>query len=58
MSGNLPTIDRTVAWITSNVAFISWHKYWKGIYLHFFPVYCVRVYLWGIDCHRKMLLRR
>jgi len=35
------------------VAFVSWHKHWKGIYLHFFPRYCVRVFLWGVDWHRK-----
>lgn len=36
-----------------NVAFVSWHKHWKGIYLHFIPRYCVRIFLWGVDWHRK-----
>jgi hypothetical protein len=34
--------------------FMSWHKHWKGIYLHcVHPRYCVRFYLWGFDYHRK-----
>lgn len=33
--------------------FISWHKHWKGIYLHFFPKYVVRIFLWGIDWYSK-----
>jgi len=33
--------------------FVSWHKFWKGIYLHFIPRYCIRIFLWGIDWHKK-----
>ena len=35
------------------VAFISWHRHWKGIYLHCLPRYTVRVFLWGIDWWHK-----
>ena len=29
-------------------------KHWKGIYLHcVHPRYCVRLYLWGCDWHKK-----
>ena len=49
--------DRAKNWLSCNVLFVSWHKHWKGVYLHFFPVYCVRVYLWGIDWHRKRIAR-
>ena len=46
-------LRRLVRWFCCNVAFVSWHKHWKGIYLHFFPCYCVRIFLWGVDWHRK-----
>ena len=43
-----------VSWLAENVAFISWHKHWKGVYLHcVHPRYCVRLYLWGCDWHLK-----
>lgn len=43
-----------VSWLAVNVAFISWHKHWKGAYLHcVHPRYCVRLYLWGVDWHKK-----
>jgi hypothetical protein len=43
-----------VRWLAVNVAFISWHKHWKGLYLHcVHPRYCVRLYLWGCDWHKK-----
>lgn len=44
---------RFARWFTENICFVSWNRYWKGIYIHFIPRYCVRVYLWGIDWHRK-----
>ena len=45
---------RIVDWLAEDVAFVSWHKYWKGVYLHCaHPRYCVRLYLWGCDWHRK-----
>lgn len=28
--------------------FISWGKYWKGIYFHF-PNFTIRLFLWGVD---------
>lgn len=41
-------------WWSERVCYISWHKHWKGVYLHFLhPTRCVRVYLWGVDWHRK-----
>ena len=47
-------LHRLVSWLACNVAFISWGKYWKGIYLHcVHPRYCVRLYLWGCDWHLK-----
>lgn len=46
-------MGRLLQWFCCNVAFVSWHKHWKGIYLHFFPCYCVRIFLWGMDWHRK-----
>lgn len=52
----LPTTTdyhRLGRWFCCNVAFVSWHKHWKGIYLHFLPRYCVRLFLWGCDWHRK-----
>ena len=49
----LVVLHHLVRWLCCNVAFVSWHKHWKGIYLHFFPRYCVRIFLWGVDWHRK-----
>lgn len=46
-------LHRLVRWFCCNVAFVSWHKRWKGIYLHCLPRYCVRIFLWGVDWHRK-----
>lgn len=47
-------IRRLIVWLACNVAFISWHKHWKGIYLRCaHPRYCVRLYLWGCDWHLK-----
>lgn len=48
------SLQQLVSWLAENVAFISWHKHWKGIYLHcIHPRYCVRLYLWGCDWHKK-----
>lgn len=47
---------RLLYWWSSHVFFVSWHKHWKGIYLHF-PVYTVRVFVWGVDWHRRRLTR-
>jgi hypothetical protein len=47
--------DKLKKWWSNNIFFISWNKYWKGIYWHIFPKYCVRTYLWGIDYHKKMM---
>ena len=45
-----------VNWIKENVIFVSWHKRWKGVYIHFLPRHCYRIY-WrhGLhwDKHRK-----
>lgn len=46
-------LHRLVQWVCCNVAFVSCHKHWKGIYMHFLPRYCVRIFLWGVDWHRK-----
>lgn len=46
-------LHRLLRWFCCNVAFVSWSKHWKGIYLHFFPRYCVRIFLWGVDWRRK-----
>lgn len=41
-------------WFCRRVAFVSWHKHWRGIYLHcVHPRRCVRLYLWGWDSHAK-----
>ena len=40
-------------WVCRNILFVSWGKYWKGVYWHVFPWYTVRTYLWGIDWQRK-----
>jgi hypothetical protein len=46
-------MKRFRAWWNQNVWFVSWGRYWKGIYLHFLPRYTVRVYLWNVDRWRK-----
>ncbi len=43
-------------WFCERVFFISWGKYWKGVYLHFLPWYCVRLFFWGIDWRRRCVL--
>lgn len=41
-------------WIFNHIAYPSWSKHWKGVYLHCVSrTYCVRVFLWGIDWHPK-----
>lgn len=45
-------------WFFCNVLFPSFGWHWKGIYLNFFPRYCVRVFWsrrqgFGIDWHAK-----
>lgn len=40
-------------WFMCHVFFVSWGKHWKGIYIHFLPTYCYRVFLWGADRHLK-----
>jgi len=47
-----------IKFISNHIIFISWHKHWKGIYLHIFPKYCIRIYLWGIDWHLKIPLQQ
>ena len=43
-----------IKFICNNIGFISWHKYWKGIYIHcLHPKYIVRVFLYGIDWYEK-----
>jgi len=46
-------LERFVKWLSVNICFVSWGKHWKGVYLHIFPIYCVRVFIWGIDWHKK-----
>ncbi len=40
-------------WFTSHVFFISWNRWWKGVYIHFLPKHCYRVFLFGVDRHAK-----
>ena len=44
---------RFTEWFCGRVMYLSWGKYWKGVYLHFFPRYCIRIFLWGVDWHLK-----
>ncbi len=44
-------------WISENIIFLSVNKYFKGVYIHFIPVYCIRIYLWGIDYHKKIMVQ-
>ena len=45
-------------WFCENVFFISWGKWWRGVYLHFIPFYKVRVFLWGMDWQRRTAFER
>lgn len=40
-------------WFCERVFFVSWGKWWKGVYVHFLPCYTVRVFFWGVDWRRK-----
>jgi len=44
-------------WFNERVLFLAWHRHWKGVYVHFLPKYCYRVYLDKgrivTDRHRK-----
>lgn len=40
-------------WWCCYVFFISWGKWWKGVYIHFLPKYTVRLFLWGWDVRPK-----
>ena len=43
-----------INWIANNIVFISWHKQWKGVYIHCLSrKYCYRIFLWEIDKHLK-----
>lgn len=49
-------------WFCSHVLFVSWWSRWKGVYLHFLPRYCYRIY-WSrnrirVDRHPKPRLFR
>lgn len=42
------------SFILEKICYISWGKYWKGIYVHCISrKYCYRFYLWGCDKHLK-----
>ena len=47
--------NKVKRFVLEKVFFISWGKYWKDAYIHFIPKYCVRIYLFGIDYHKKSL---
>lgn len=49
----LALLGQRSQWFAENVFFISWGKHWKGIYLHFLPLYMIRLFLWGADARRK-----
>jgi len=40
-------------WFSENIIFVSLGKRWKGIYIHFLPKYCIRIFLFGIDWNPK-----
>jgi hypothetical protein len=42
-----------MGWFSRRILFVSWGRHWKGVYVHFLPRYCYRVFLWGIDRHPK-----
>jgi hypothetical protein len=46
-----------ISWIKQNLFFINIGKYWKGIYIHFLPKYCYRIFYsynkFGHDKYRK-----
>lgn len=37
-------VQGLVSWLACNVAFFSFGKHWKGVYLHISPKRCHRVY--------------
>lgn len=43
-------------WWCCHVFFVSWGKWWKGVYIHFLPRYTVRLFLWGLDARPKAWL--
>jgi len=47
-------MKRLVRFFNERVAFVSWHRHWKGIYVHCISrTWCHRFFLWGHDKHRK-----
>jgi len=50
-------VDALVRWWNCNIMFFSFGKYWKGVYIHFLPNKCHRVYWsygrFGYDNHPK-----
>ncbi|RKX25088.1 MAG: hypothetical protein DRP46_12425 [Candidatus Zixiibacteriota bacterium] len=47
-------IKQLLNWIQREFIYVSWHKYWKGAYIHFIGgKYCYRMFLWGWDKHPK-----
>lgn len=47
-------LNKIIEFWNQNVFFISWNKYWKGVYIHCLSnKYCHRIYLWGHDKHMK-----
>jgi hypothetical protein len=37
-------VQHLVSWLSCNIAFFSFGKHWKGVYLHIFPRRCHRLY--------------
>lgn len=45
-------------WINENIIFFSFGRHWKGVYIHFFPKKCYRIFwtpekIFNIDSHPK-----
>ena len=47
-------LNPLVSFLVTKIAFISWTKHWKGVYVHCISkTYYHRFYLWGHDKHKK-----
>lgn len=50
-------MKKIINWFCCNIFFISWGKYFKGIYIHFLPTYSYRIYYmngnFGINSSRR-----
>lgn len=51
------------SWFNQNIIFISWGwRFWPHtfpmMYIHFIPIYSVRVWFFGIDWRKKQVFRQ